>query len=228
MNAAELDVLLRQFLVDHKLSDTERKVLAKWIQTNVTTDQQRSMARSRIFEAARNAVSDPTSVLVIDFLHDVLKVLTPGAGTAGTGPDEAFFSPGEACFQRIAARLANTRHTADICVFTVTDDRITQAILDAYQRGVKVRIITDNEKAYDPGSDVPKFRQAGIPLKVDETPYHMHHKFALFDGTRLINGSYNWTRSAAEVNEENIIDTGDPRLVAAFQNEFNQLWAKLG
>ena len=28
---------------------------------------------------------------------------------------------------------------------------------------------------------------------------HMHHKFAIFDGERLINGSYNWTRGAANV-----------------------------
>ena len=37
-------------------------------------------------------------------------------------------------------------------------------ILAAHKRGVKVRIITDNDKAFDLGSDVPRFVQAGIPL----------------------------------------------------------------
>ncbi len=55
----------------------------------------------------------------------------------------------------------------------------------------------------------------------------MHHKYAIFDGTRLLNGSYNWTRGAAHDNEENIIDTGDPRLIGAFQKHFDELWAKL-
>jgi phosphatidylserine/phosphatidylglycerophosphate/cardiolipin synthase-like enzyme len=55
----------------------------------------------------------------------------------------------------------------------------------------------------------------------------MHHKFALFDRVRLITGSYNWTRGAAEGNEENLIDTADPELVAAFGRAFDALWEKL-
>jgi cardiolipin hydrolase len=52
----------------------------------------------------------------------------------------------------------------------------------------------------------------------------MHHKFALFDDARLLTGSYNWTRSAADCNEENLIVTGDPRLVGPFRQEFDKLW----
>lgn len=52
----------------------------------------------------------------------------------------------------------------------------------------------------------------------------MHHKFAIFDGEILVNGSYNWTRSANDFNAENILVTGDPDLVAAFQREFDALW----
>ncbi|MCU0704359.1 MAG: phospholipase D-like domain-containing protein [Fimbriiglobus sp.] len=229
MNAAELDALLRQFMVDHKLSDTEKKALARWVETNVTTEQKRGVARSRVFATARHAVSDPQAVQIIDFLEDVLKVLLPmgGATPTSAAPDEAFFSPGDTCLGRIVSRLNGARRTADICVFTITDDRITTAILAAYKRGVKVRIITDNDKAFDEGSDVRRLQEAGIPLLVDHTPYHMHHKFALIDRSRLINGSYNWTRSAATSNEENITDTGDPALLAAFQREFDSLWQKL-
>jgi mitochondrial cardiolipin hydrolase len=231
MNAAELDALLRQFLVDHKLSDAEKKALGKWVESNVTSEQKRGVARSRVFDTARHAVSDPQAAQVIDFLEDVLKVLLPMGGTAtaapSAAPDEAFFSPGDACLGRIIARLNSTRRTADICVFTITDDRIAAAILAAHSRGVKVRVITDNDKAFDEGSDVPRLQAAGIPLVVDQTPFHMHHKFAIFDRARLINGSYNWTRSAAANNEENVTDTGDPALLASFQREFDSLWGKL-
>ncbi len=231
MNAAELDALLRQFLVDHKLSDAEKKALAKWLDANVTSEQKRGVARSRVFDAARHAVADPTAVAVIDFLEDVLKVVVPviasTTATQSTAPDEAFFSPGDGCLGRIVARLNGTRRTADVCVFTITDDRITSAILAAHARGAAVRIITDNDKAFDEGSDVPRLQAAGIPLLVDHTPFHMHHKFAIFDRARLINGSYNWTRSAAANNEENITDTGDPALLVAFQREFDSLWDKL-
>ena len=54
----------------------------------------------------------------------------------------------------------------------------------------------------------------------------MHHKFAIFDGTRLLNGSYNGTRGAADMNYENLVDTDDPNLVAAFSAEFERLWKR--
>ena len=57
-------------------------------------------------------------------------------------------------------------------------------------------------------------------------PGHMHHKFALIDDTRLLCGSYNWTRGAADVNFENLIDTTHPELVAAFAAEFARLWGR--
>ena len=230
MNAAELDALLRQFLVDHKLSKSERGVLTDWVRKNVAGDQQRAVARSRVFEAARNAVSDPQAVEVIAFLEDVLKVIAPmqPAGATAESPDsQVAFSPGDTCLGTIIHWLTSCRKSADICVFTITDDRIANAILATHRRGVKIRIITDNDKAEDLGSDVPKFIAAGIPLVEDRTPFHMHHKFAIFDGVRLLNGSYNWTRGAAADNMENLVDTGDPKLIAAFQREFDAIWAKL-
>ena len=228
MNAAELDAILRQFLVDHKLSASERQTLMAWAEKNITTEQKRGVARSRLFEAARTAVTDPAAVEVIDFLEAALKVIVPAQNTAGSAPSSAAcFSPGEACLGMIVNHLINARRTIDICVFTITDDRISNTILAAHKRGVKIRIITDNEKAYDAGSDVPRFREAGIPLVVDESPFHMHHKFAIFDGQRLLNGSYNWTRGAAAQNEENIIDTDDRNLIAKFQHEFEALWTGL-
>lgn len=70
--------------------------------------------------------------------------------------------------------------------------------------------------------------RTGIPCKMDSgNAAHMHHKFALFDGRRLMTGSFNWTRSASEQNEENLIVTADPVLVKAFSERFELLWSKL-
>ncbi|HEY0817614.1 MAG TPA: phospholipase D-like domain-containing protein, partial [Rhizobacter sp.] len=75
--------------------------------------------------------------------------------------------------------------------------------------------------------DVALLRQRGVPVVVDRTSAHMHHKFALIDETWLLNGSYNWTRSACEHNEENLIVSNDPGLVRSFQAQFDSLWVKL-
>jgi phosphatidylserine/phosphatidylglycerophosphate/cardiolipin synthase-like enzyme len=88
--------------------------------------------------------------------------------------------------------------------------------------------VTDDDKSYDRGSDIARFEKAGIPVKTDNSPAHMHHKFALFDRKLLLTGSYNWTRSAANHNHENVIVSSDPRLIAPFRTMFDRLWAELG
>jgi len=146
--------------------------------------------------------------------------------------DAAFFSPGDACWQHIVHRLQKAQRTADLCVFTITDDRISRAILDAHHRGVKLRIISDADKALDLGSDLQQFTESGIAVKLirvvsHNDPHaggHMHHKFAIFDRLNLVNGSYNWTRGAANINYENLIDTSDEKLLQRFSAEFERLW----
>jgi cardiolipin hydrolase len=225
MNVVELEALLRQSLADGKLSGSERQSLMVWAEANIATDQDRSVARSRVFDVARTAVTGVEAGTIVNFLEAALKAIVPAIGASATASSVATFSPGDACLGLIVNHFHSVRHTADICVFTITDDRISEPLLAAFRRGVKIRIITDDEKAGDLGSDIPRFREAGIPVIVDDSPYHMHHKFAIFDGVRLLNGSYNWTRGAAEQNQENIIDTDDRTLVARFQKEFDAIWA---
>lgn len=139
----------------------------------------------------------------------------------------AYFSPGHDCLSAIVSELDDATATLDVCVFTITDDRISKAVLAAHRRNVCVRIVTDNDKSNDEGSDIARLARAGIEVRVDRSPHHMHHKFAIVDGRRLINGSYNWTRSAAEHNQENVVVTDSRSLVRAFSTEFEGLWQKL-
>lgn len=53
---------------------------------------------------------------------------------------------------------------------------------------------------------------------------HMHHKFAIVDGKKLITGSLNWTLTAVQSNKENIIVTDEPKLVRPYRQEFQKLW----
>lgn len=48
----------------------------------------------------------------------------------------------------------------------------------------------------------------------------------MLDGCLLISGSFNWTRSAASKNWENMIITSDEALVKSFDKEFEGLWKK--
>ncbi len=143
------------------------------------------------------------------------------------GGSTTYFSPGPSCREKIIDLLRKAKKTADICVFTITDNNISREITRAADRGLTIRVLSDDEKAEDLGSDIEEFARHGIPVRTDDARSHMHHKFALFDSSELITGSYNWTRSAADYNEENLVAIRDGNTVRAFQEEFNRLWEKM-
>lgn len=138
-----------------------------------------------------------------------------------------FFSPGKECKCAILDLCRTAKASMDICVFTISDNDIRDHILAAHRRGVQVRVISDNDKADDRGADTYALLDAGVPVRFDRSEAHMHHKFALFDKTSLLNGSFNWTRSASEYNHENITVVTDVLLRDKFQREFDRLWQVL-
>jgi phosphatidylserine/phosphatidylglycerophosphate/cardiolipin synthase-like enzyme len=111
-----------------------------------------------------------------------------------------------------------------ICVFTISDDIITRSLLTAHDKGIRIKIITDNDKSLDVGSDIEQLAKAGISVRMDTSPNHMHHKFMVTDKNALITGSYNWTVSAARYNHENILLTREPGVIKTFSRQFDQLW----
>lgn len=224
MTSQQMREILEQSLADRRLSRTEKSALSQHLDEAGADAEQLAHFRRLAFSLAREAIDATNGAMIVEWLEEIVKVLQPSAGKEREEIAEAWFSPHGDCPQRIRTLLAQAKQTVEICVFTITDDRLTSAVLEAHGRGVRVRIITDNDKAADLGSDAGRFLQAGIGLRVDRTEYHMHHKFAVFDGTILLNGSYNWTRGAAANNEENFIITNNRRLVTIFSKTFEDLW----
>lgn len=138
--------------------------------------------------------------------------------------NQAYFSPGPDCRIAIEQAMETALSELLICVFTISDDRLSDAIMAAHRSGLTVRVISDNDKMHDRGSDVERLSQAGVNVRIDRSPEHMHHKFMVIDGRTVMTGSYNWTRSAETRNEENIIAVDDPLLATTFSEEFERIW----
>jgi len=224
MDQSSLAQWLQQSFVDRHLENDE-KIALRNIALPLSSELRR-FARNRAFDQVQQALAtgDTDASASLRWLEQVIRTLD------ATAPDpvrsQAHFSPGNACRNAIVDCLHQAQRSVDICVFTLSDDRISDAVLKTHHRGIRVRIISDNDKCNDEGSDVDLLRRQGVPVRIDDTPYHMHHKFALFDGDLLLNGSFNWTRSASELNHENILVTSDAGLVAAFARQFEDLWER--
>ncbi|MEN5208678.1 phospholipase D-like domain-containing protein [Stenotrophomonas terrae] len=225
MDFDSLDRQLRDSAQDFALSNEERSALRE-LGAELSPDRLRFL-RNRAFDIAREQIgADPAEALpMLKWVEQVVRTLDVNAGPVET-LTSTYFSPGDACMQRLRALCAGAKKTMDICVFTISDDRLSSVILDAHKRGVVVRIISDNDKVYDDGNDIRRLHDADIPVRVDHSEYHMHHKFALFDGKLLANGSFNWTRTATEHNDENLVVSNDRNLVRSFAQQFEVLWGR--
>ncbi len=52
----------------------------------------------------------------------------------------------------------------------------------------------------------------------------MHNKFCIFDGRRVMTGSYNISAKAHDKNYENAIFLSGKKVVEKYQEQFNGLW----
>ncbi len=231
MNQTEIKSILKQTLVDSQLSRKEKQILNNLFKELKPNQRQIHLYRDIAFDLVRESSNAGLNEDVVDWLDEVMKLLIMHASgddsrSQKEQTNEVYFSPGQHCPNRIIRLLGQAESSVDICVFTITDDRITSAILDAHDRHLKIRIITDNHKSEDLGSDADRLIDAGLTVRFDQSRHHMHHKFAIFDNQLLLTGSYNWTRSAAESNEENFIVTQNNHFLKKFSQEFENLWKK--
>jgi len=225
---AELDRVLRETALDAKLDEDEKHELRQLGEAS-SRDRSRYL-RNRAFDLVRERCSMPGAVPLdlLRWLEQVVRTLDAAAGERPSTEARAYFSPGEDCLRKLRELCAAAKREIDVCVYTVSDDRLSEALLDAHRRGLRVRILSDDHKLHDDGSDILCLRDAGIPVRLDRGPAHMHHKFAVFDRIRLASGSFNWTRSASDGNEENLVITDDARLVGPFAERFERLWGRYG
>lgn len=224
MDFNQLDQQLRDSLADLRLSNEERDELRQ-LGSDLAPEQVRYL-RNRAFALVRDLIGDPASAMpALKWLEQVVKTLDLQAAPRPE-PASVHFSPGNSCREKILALCAQARRSVDVCVYTIADNPLSEALLACHRRGIAVRVITDNDKQFDAGSDVQWLLERGVPLCVDSSPHHMHHKFALFDGRLLLNGSFNWTRSASTSNEENFLVIEHPQLLAEFRQRFDSLWSR--
>ena len=72
-----------------------------------------------------------------------------------------------------------------------------------------------------------KLASLGLQVATNDTKGKlMHHKFVVIDDRVLMNGSLNFTTQAVSRNDENLVVTRSRRIVAAFRNKFDALWAE--
>lgn len=141
---------------------------------------------------------------------------------------EVYFSPDDGVEVRLIDLIHQAQHAVDFMVFALTSDEIADAILARAKAGVQVRGVFETSQAYATGGEYERLHEAGLDVRLDDNRGSMHHKVFVIDGEVLISGSYNFTRSAEERNDENVLVVFHVGLAQEYLLEFENLFETAG
>lgn len=158
-----------------------------------------------------------------EYVHSV-------ADKAPSGPAiDTAFSP-EAGSQALVVKVINSSEKSiRLAAYSFTSPTVVRALLNAKKRGVDVQVVVD-EKGNKSKSSIAALNlivNAGIPARTISR-YAIHHdKYIVSDDKHVQTGSFNYSKSAAEKNSENVIVIwNNPDVAASYlrhwQSRFNQ------
>ena len=136
-----IQAALESSLDDFSVSRNERKQLKQLLAPTQGNQTEQAKVRQLAFSLATAAMQNGGSAAAMDWLEDVIKILYASEMKVKAS---AYFSPGEDCLHRIRRLIGEASATLDICVFTITDNRIVRRLEEAIARGVAIRIISDD------------------------------------------------------------------------------------
>ncbi len=157
-----------------------------------------------------------SSIAVIDYVQKSI----PTEGNI-YGP---YFCPEDRCSHIVINWISRANQSIEIAIYSFTLDSIGDALIEAHDRGVKVRVIMERDQV-NRYSEYSKLKAAGIEVKLDGNDRLMHNKFVVIDEKIVLTGSYNFTKSADEYNDENLLVIVSQRIAEAYKSEFQEMWS---
>ena len=114
----------------------------------------------------------------------------------------------------------------DIAIYSLNKQSIVDAIINAKNRGVDVKIITDRTESKNTSElkELKELQSKGIPIKINAHAGLMNLRLTIEDNTQVATGSYNYTEDSSKENDEVLIVINDVTTAQNFENTFNTMW----
>lgn len=140
---------------------------------------------------------------------------------------DTYFSPDDGVLNAIYPLLENAQESIYFLAFSFTSNELGAVVRQKAKDGLTVRGVMEAEQVRsNTGTEFDPFRQAGVDVRLDGNDGQMHHKIFIIDGSIVVLGSYNFSRSAEERNDENIVILYDRRIAEFFMQEFQRIYAE--
>ncbi len=135
---------------------------------------------------------------------------------------ENYFSPPDNVMDKLVGYVNGAKKSIRFIAFTYTHPDLSAAMVARAKAGVKVEGVIENRGA-SRGALVPLFC-AKLPVKTDGNKYTMHHKVIIIDDETVITGSFNFTATADNANDDNVLVIHSPAVAALYNQEFARVY----
>lgn len=139
-------------------------------------------------------------------------------------PIQVIFSPEDGAVSNLIALLNDAQVSIRFLAFSFTDYPMAQAMIARTQNGVDVQGVFETFGSNSPRSELRTLWCAGLNVRQDGNGSFLHHKVIVIDNSIVVTGSLNFSSSADEDNEENVIIIDNPEIAALFLQEYQKVW----
>lgn len=146
--------------------------------------------------------------------------------TVGGVELENYFASEKKLLPLIASEVETAQSEILFMAFSFTGEEVGEAMLAKANDGVTVRGVFENTGSNTQYSYFPPMKEAGLDVRQDGNPRNMHHKVIIIDRQMVIFGSFNFTDSANDSNDENVLIVHDPTIANLFVQEFERVYAE--
>ncbi len=132
-------------------------------------------------------------------------------GETGSQPD-----------REVVAAIDAAQDSIQVAMYNFTLDSVTDALLQAHQRGVKVQVVLDSNTMQS--VQARRLVESGIPVVGDNRRESMHNKFLVIDQQQVWTGSLNMTYGGTYQDHNNIVRLVDSHVNQDYTTEFLEMF----
>lgn len=188
-----------------------------------------------LFTACDVTTISPPITPTVDSVNQSSSTLTEISLPAGYGMDggwyELYFTnPSSSLASQqtggidlpLAQAIDSAKLSVDIAIYSLSLNSIRDALLNAHDRGVQVRIVMESDNA--DRFDAQILKEAGIPMLGDRREGLMHDKFVVIDNSEVWTGSMNFTDSGTYDDNNHLIRIRSVKMAENYTKEFEEMF----
>ena len=137
---------------------------------------------------------------------------------------DIYFSPDDGVLKALVPLLNSAQKSIYFLAYSFTSNQLGDIVREKAAAGLTIAGVMDDQQVRtNQGTEFDPFRQARMDVRMDGIDGLMHHKVFIIDDKIVAFGSYNFSQSAEQNNDENLIIVYNSAIAEQFTLEFQRV-----